>query len=479
MRVRTPSSLVGISLEGDWIAAAVVRNVRGRVQVRERLRAPLSLNPLVGDPDLVGREIHNHLADAGIRERRCVVCVPLRWVFTLRTELPDVSEEDAASFLAVQAERAFPFSPEDLYVSSSRYRTPLGTRHATVVAIPKNYVTRLQRVLKAARLRPFSITLGIASISSAAGSFPGGAAVVTLAESGIELGVVTAGGVVAARPLDDAMVVDRDGRSIDADLILRQLRITLAQIPEDLRDAIREMRVFGPVAEVVPLVEALEAASQRTGLIAKAGAEDLARVLSDPAEVESLKNVTPTAFAAGAGFVLGHRPEFEFLPPRSSRFKQLAGKVSSRRTRWLSATAALLAIGVVGSFFYQHDKLSRLETEWTAVEPKVKEMEDLQGRIRKFRPWFEDSLYSLAILRALSEAFPEKGTVWAKDLDIKDSSQVTCSGFARTNQDWLDMLDRLRSTQCVKELKVHQVQGKAPLAFTLSFLWSAEEADGS
>ena len=43
----------------------------------------LSLDPLTADPELVGREIRNHLDAAGVRERHCIVAVPLKWALIL------------------------------------------------------------------------------------------------------------------------------------------------------------------------------------------------------------------------------------------------------------------------------------------------------------------------------------------------------------------------------------------------------------
>ena len=51
----------------------------------------LSLDLLHPEPELIGREIRNHLEAAGIRERRCVVAVPASWVMSQHTALPELS----------------------------------------------------------------------------------------------------------------------------------------------------------------------------------------------------------------------------------------------------------------------------------------------------------------------------------------------------------------------------------------------------
>ena len=71
-------------------------------------------------PELVGREIRNHLDAAGVRERHCVVGVPLKWALMAHTELPPLPEADAASLLQLEAERGFPCDVATLRLADSR-----------------------------------------------------------------------------------------------------------------------------------------------------------------------------------------------------------------------------------------------------------------------------------------------------------------------------------------------------------------------
>ena len=113
------------------------------------------------------------------------------------------------------------------------------------------------------------------------------------------------------------------------------------------------------------------------------------------------------------------------------------------------------------------------------MSPTVTELEDLQQQIRKFRPWFDESFRTLSILRKLTEAFPEDGVVTAKTFEIRELSSVSCSGVARDNQAFLRMLDQLRATKEIAELKVDSVRGgdsvrgRTPIQFTFNFHWDA------
>src|SRR5207244_9408105 len=88
---------------------------------------------------------------------------------------------------------------------------------------------------------------------------------------------------------------------------------------------------------------------------------------------------------------------------------------------YAGATAGAAVSLIAGAFVIQQWQLSRLRSQWSAIAPKVTELDNLQQQIRKFRPWFDDSLRSLSILRRLTEAFPEDGVVSIKTLEIRES----------------------------------------------------------
>ena len=175
------------------------------------------------------------------------------------------------------------------------------------------------------------------------------------------------------------------------------------------------------------------------------------------------------AVSLAARHLTGARPRFEFLPPKIRPWRQFTTRFSSKKLAWTGATAGSVALLVVGAFLAQQWQLSRLQSQWTAMEPKVKELESLQQKIRKFRPWFDGSFQSLSILRKLTEAFPEDGAVSAKTVEIRNLATVICSGTARNNQALLQMRDKLSAAEGVREVHIEQTRGSAPLQFTFNF----------
>jgi len=126
-----------------------------------------------------------------------------------------------------------------------------------------------------------------------------------------------------------------------------------------------------------------------------------------------------------------------------------------------------------GAFLFQQWQLIHLRSQWNAMASKVHELEGVTQQIHQFRPWFDESLRGLTILRQLTTAFPEDGVVTAKTVEIRDLNIVTCTGTTRDNPSLLKTLDRLRASVGVSEVRLVQIRGsKPPLQFTFDFHWS-------
>ena len=178
------------------------------------------------------------------------------------------------------------------------------------------------------------------------------------------------------------------------------------------------------------------------------------------------------ALSLAAERLAGRGTPFEFLPPKVTAWQQVSARYASGPLRTAGAAAVGLAVLVGGLFLFQQWQLARWRAQWTAMAPKVTDLQGLTQKIHQFRPWFDESVRGLAILRQLTLAFPEEGVVSAKSVEIRDLNTVTCSGVARDNQALLKTLEKLRASEGVTELKVLQIRGKAPMQFTFDYHWN-------
>jgi len=487
------TGLLGLAFDGSRLDGAVLRRTNGSFQVQQTFSVTLSLDPLTAAPELVGREIRNHLDAAGVRERRCVVGVPLKWLLTAQTELPPLPETDAASLLQLEAERGFPCDVTTLRLAYSRCRLPAGKQLVTLAGIPNNQLATLEQVLAAAKLKPLSFSPGVTALQAPAAGFgvppsgglaseppdvppkggtpnkENGVLALAIGESQVSLQITGGGGVAALRSLEGAIENEGARRALHPGLVAREARITLGQLPAGLRESVRRIRIFGPRELAQPLADEMELRFEPMGLqveLVTAYAPDEFGVELPPAVPVS------AAFSLAARRLAGQTPVFEFLRPRPTAWQQLAIRYSSSRLRTAGAVAAGIVVLGGGLFLFQEIQLVVLRSQWSGISARVKELDGVQQQIRKYRPWFDGSFRSLSILRQLTLVFPEDGAVTAKSVEIRDGKVVNCSGTASDNAALLRTLSQLRAANGVTDLKVDQIRGKSPMQFTFDFHWN-------
>lgn len=468
---RTPSSLLGLSLEGSHLEGVVLRRANGSLQPGQRFAFTLSLDPLTNDVELVGREILNHLEGAGVRERHCVVAVPLKWALAAHTKVPELPEADVASFLQIEAERGFPTDVTTLQVSTSRLASASGEQHATFVGVPKNHVERLEQVLRAARLKPLSFSLGITALQPPEARDTEGVLALTVGQNQVGLQITCGGGVAALRALEGTVGTPGGDRVLSGDLIAREARITLGQLPADLRGAVRRIRLFGPRETTQPLADEIrsrfETGGMRVELATSYVAGEFGRTIP-------LDTAVSSAFSLAAWQLAGRKGPFEFLPPKISALQQLTAKYASGKWRTAGLAAAVVVLLAGAGFGWQQWQLNRLRSKWLQMSPQVKELGGVQDQIVKYRPWFDDSLRYLGILKDLTLSFPADGTVTAKTLVIREvadapsTNVVSCTGNAQNYAALMRTVNQLHTLTGAPDIVV-PVRGKSPIQFSFDF----------
>ncbi len=455
---RAPQSLLALSLAGGRLVAAQIARSKNAVSVVRQVSSPLSLDPLHPEPELVGREIRGLLDAARIKERACIVVLPPEWVMTQQSALPELSSEDTESLLQLEAEKGFPSAPEELHLSRSLARAG-GEGFATQLAVRREQVARLGEVLRGAGLRPVSCTLGLPALRDAVPAVGPGRMTLWVEGAGATLLVAAGGGIVAFRVLEASIESEAGERVVNTAALVRELRITLEQMPAALRAEVRALAVRGEERAVGALAGALGAWAVGAGL----SIDTIASGRKFAAE-EVVEEV-------GLRFLRDGPPALEFLPPKPGRFARLVARYNSRRLATAGFAAAAVLVIVGGAFEWQQYQLWRLRSDWEAMEAQVKDLDAVQARIREFRLWYDTSFRNLSILRKVVECFPDNGSVTAKGFEVHSPSTVTVTGTARDNASLLRTLDLLRQSKEVQGLKIEQIRGKTPAQFTFTFRW--------
>jgi hypothetical protein len=467
---RPGTTVLGIAIERDHFEVVELRRTNGSSEIRRSITVPLETDPLSADPETLGRSLRSQLEQAGIRETRCAVALPAYATLSLTVPVPDLPDADRQSFLDIEAERGFPQNPENLVRQTSIGEPSPDIRHATVIAFERNAIQRIETILRLAKLKPLWFALGLATLQPPDSTET--EAILALLPAGNQLAIqITAGKAIAAlRVIEDALIPSEDSQELhpDLDLIHRELRITLGQLPAEIRDSVHRVRVFGPSTAARSFAQAIQPRLLAFGLTVE---------LAPNLKPEGISFRLPThapaspALAVAIQAAAGLRPALDFLPPRISAWQEFASRYPSQRLVWAGVAGGSIAAVALILFLGQQVVLWRWQSRWDAIKTKVAKVETMQREVRRYEPWFDPSVRSLSILRRLSEAFPDDGSVSAKTIEIRGPTRVACSGTARDQQAWLRMLDKVRSSAGIADVTVEQVRGKAPVEFSFNFVW--------
>jgi hypothetical protein len=461
------SSLLGLAFDGSRLEGVHVRRTNGSVEIKKSFSASLSLDPLTAEIELAGREIRNQLDAEQIRERWCAVSVPLSWVLTLTVKLPEIPEEDVADFLQIEAERGFPYGPDELMLAHSRFQAG-SDKYATLVAIPREQVTRLEAVLQAAQLRPVTFSLGLTALQPTETEAGRGVLALLPGDSSVGMQITSGGGVAVLRTLDGVYEQTGAGHELQVEQVAREIRITMGQLQPEVRDSVKLLRVFGRNETAQELVEELQSLPGSLGMKIEA--------VRDHAPVEYGIKI-PSGMAVSRALSVAVRRlagqvGMEFLPPKISAWKQFTERYSSGKLAYASVAAGAVALIVLTAFIAQGIVLMHWKSKWSGIETKVTELTAIRDQIRQYRPWYDDSVRSLSILKRLTEVFPEDGAVSAKTIELRAPSTVTCTGTALNRDALIKTLDRLRSaTNEVADVHVEGTRGSTTLEFSFHFQW--------
>ena len=400
------TSLLGLTLDGSRLEGVVLRRTNGSLQLLQSFSAALTLDPLTAAPELVAREIRNQLDAAGVRERNCIVGVPLKWALTGQTELPQLAVADAASLLQMEAERSFPCDLATLRMADSRCVLPAGKQYVTLAGISNSQLATLEQILTSAKLKIVGISLGLSALQPPGAESSNGVLALSVGESHVGLQITAGGGVAALRALEGAIENEGSRRSLNAGLVSRETRVTLGQLPAELRATVKLIRIFGPRELAQPLADEMELRFEPGGL----RVEVVSAYMPGEFGVQlPLDASLSAAFSLAARRLVDQAAPFEFLLPKPTLLQQFSAKYSSGKLKTVGAIAAGVLVVFGGLFMFQQVQLMLLNSQWNKMEAKVTELDGLQQDIQQFRPWFDDSFINLSIMRQLTLAFPEDG----------------------------------------------------------------------
>jgi hypothetical protein len=336
-----------------------------------------------------------------------------------------------------------------------------------LLSVSRSHVAAIEKALAAAKLKPVTFGLGVAAMQPAAEEPSKRVFTLVVGASSIGLQVTSAGGIVAIRSLDTTVETDGVQRRLSADLIARELRITLGQLPGELGETGGVLKVFGQTEMARQLVAELSPRLQPLGLSLETPRQASNASFEGPVPPDVA--LSP-ALALAAAYVRGVKTSPEFLPPKIHPWQQFAAtRLSARKLAYAGGALGFVVFCILAAFGLQQWKIHRLQSQWSKISSQVDEVSQAQDQIRKYRAYYDDQFRALQILRKLTQAFPDDGAVSAKTVEIRDLATVSCAGTARDNRAFLAMHAKLAAIDGVTGLHAEVPHGQAPLQFSLNF----------
>tara|TARA_Y100001934_G_scaffold192544_1_gene227099 strand:- start:780 stop:2201 length:1422 start_codon:yes stop_codon:yes gene_type:complete len=462
---KQPNSILGLTFEGRRLESSLVKKARGGYRVSASASNELTLDPLVDDPELVGREIKDRLHEAGVSEKRVAVGLPLEWMLSSLVKLPDLPDEHIDGFIRLQAERSFPFSIDDLCVDVSKVGAG-EDRHALITAVPRKHVDLMESALVHAGLKPISFSLGQLAQQNTQDTRGHANMSLFVNNDSVSVLITSADRPVCVRSFKDAWTGEEPVRQLDTKAIGRELRITLGQIPVGVRRDLKSIDLIGAPGLTNKLADEIRPRAKALGL--EISTVEAFQPNGAPVSLPFSGSVSP-ALAIAARYLDQKASPLEYLPPKISQWQKLAEKVASRRAGILAGTGIAAVVITAAAFLWQSHKLADLETRWDKMRDKVYELEDVQSNIRKFRSWYDVSQPTLKVLRDLSLAFPENDSITAKTMEIKGRSKIAISGTARNPRAVTALAEALAAMESFTEVKIETMRGE-PVQWSIVFV---------
>lgn len=455
-------SLLTLTLEAERIVASVVRSDATDVAPRAPITIAVGADEVVRQPEKAAQTVALALAEAGLRERRCVVCVPPSWALSTATDLPALELDDLRGFLEIRAEQEFSLPAGDLRLGYCVYALPDGQPRATLAVVSAKRLKAVETLVETLGRRLVSVSLALED--ALADPRP----TLHFQANGSHTDVIITGGggaIAALRSL--ASPLGTEEAPFDAGAFCREVRITLGRLPMAIRQQVVQAQFGGTLASAQRLCAEIHTDLQRMGIQSPACDAPL------PGRSESEALGAGAAADAAGRQLRGEPVPFEFVVPEVRRWQAVLTRLDTKRHRGIAAGVVGLILLPLVIFFIRSEIEDHLNTEWNGMRDNVSQLDALTQKIHRFRPWFDPVPETLQAVESLIAAFPDQGDVWAKSIQFTPGYHVTCTGFARSQSALVSMVDRLRARPGITGLQVPQLRGgdKQNVQFSITYVW--------
>ena len=486
--------MLGLAVSNQSMTAVEVVPADGGGRASRAAQLVFTDEVRLQEPVALGKALKRLLRKEGFSVSRCVIGIEASWLTARDKTLPPGAGESVTEILALMIEQEFGADRKRLVFDYSLETGADGRPSVLLVATPQQALDQLTAMAAAANLTVNGITVSTIAL---AGSVNGAADryqfVLHLFGGGAELALRARGGVGMLRRVPVPIPVGAgaeqpwaDGRRLQE--LINHLRRVVALLPgaEPGNEPARELLIWDETGLDPRTYDTLSEQLSLPARICKRP-EGLA---PDGAGTPSPGAQFSAAAAMALAAVRGRPPALDLI---HSRLAPRKGLTIGRKTAWAAALAAALVVaGTVLVLDWRRDSIegAALQAKLDLMAKDLADASDVIAKVAFARPWYDRRPSYLDCMRELTLAFPEEGLVWTTSLAIQEDMRVVVSGKAVSESAVLDVLDRLKASSELSEVKplyLRQAgQATREIAFAMSFTstkpdgtWSSRDAKRS
>jgi len=453
-------TILGIAFNKEYLTIIQMQLNNGKTKITKNICQNMALQPMNDDPILVGKEIQKILTDAKIHTKHCTIALPPELALHMHLQLPTKQKQEQQQYISLQIEKEFEYPPEALAIHTNIHNTTNNTQ-AYIVAVPKTYLEQLNQICKIAHLKLEQITLANSAIP-----VPSSKQIqinLIASQEQISLLITHTNKPYLCRHL----VTVSKQTTIPYNTLISQLRISIAQLPEQFKQSITTINLFASTK-----------LAQKIKTNLKSKLEKLNLTITISHHYQQLPNLehiaTFQAYSIAQTYLQNNKNTIHFIPEKKEKFAFLKKYKKSHLALRLTIVATAIILIIIANTIYQTIKLKQLEKRWANIKPKVETTQQLKEKVRTLRPWFSTKPTNIQIIHLITSTFPDYGDIWVTNIQIEQNKKITVNGKSHNYNAWQTMQEKLQTNPSVSKLELAQLRqtnATKDLNFSFSFQW--------
>ncbi|QNN25216.1 hypothetical protein HED60_24025 [Planctomycetales bacterium ZRK34] len=422
---------LGLAFGERRILAAEIR-LNGRPRVRAVADVEFDSIESLDDAAVMGKALRQALKASNIRARHVMLGLPAKWLMTRVYPVPPADPQALRDMLRLGADRVFTVDAEQLMMDYVPPNASLGGAVLMVAATRQN-AQRAIKIAEAAGLRVDGVTSSTAALAT---MLENDAAVLRCDDESGELAVRREGQLAALVHV---------GRGRDLAGNLKRLIAGEPQLAEAVRRSAVHVTAWDHATgqSQRELGDAIGTAVESLKLPHVNGLDD----------VDTVQRYAPAIAAALAGADAKYRP-VDLINSRLAE-PHRPNVVIRWRAAIIAAVIALLALGAMGlSIYREKNELAEMTAQLAAGQPNAEAAKLTVDRVRQAEQWLRHRPRAMEMLREMTLAFPERGTVWLNELTIREDHSAVLSGKAEQDRGVLELRDKLAKSDGISQVKL-------------------------